>query len=140
MHCYTWQPKSFPGLKSLIFVIIVYQSSHFFPNEATRQISVLAESHTNTGDSVCFIATLYNMKTIQMMNIARLMSSSFFSSLSFLVFLCASAFSNTHTHTYREKDSIKINLYEIVQIEKVKLHLQLQIKYTKLLRFILSVC
>lgn len=114
---YTWQPKSFPGLKSLIFVIIVYQSSHFFPNEATRQISVLAESHTNTGDSVCFIATLYNMKTIQMMNIARLMSSSFFSSLSFLVFLCASAFSNTHTHI-EKKILLRLTCMKLYKLKK----------------------
>lgn len=47
------------------------------------------------------------------------------------VFLFVLAPSNTHTRTHTvqdTEDSIKINLYEIVQIEKLKLHLQFQIK------------
>ena len=58
------------------------------------------------------------------------MRNNFFS-LCLSVCFSLSRLFQTHTHTYTE-DSIKINSYEIVQIEKGKLHLQLQIKYTML--------
>ena len=60
-----------------------------------------------------------------------------------IVFPCVSPspISHTHPHTHTHtptEDSIKIILYEMVRIEKLKLHLRLQIKYTKREALLLS--
>lgn len=80
---------------------------------------------------VCFIAKLHLDRLSQVSHTnehwwlsARLMRSSFFSLCLSLCFSLSWLFQTHARHTHTE-DSIKINLYEMVQIEKLKLHLQL---------------